>query len=98
MTGDQDEEDFMIELKREFKANVTRNMVELKSFFQEGKFEDVARIAHDIKGTAGLFALEKGGEIAMELQRAAQDKDQEKSKILIETLISYMKEADIIEA
>jgi HPt (histidine-containing phosphotransfer) domain-containing protein len=98
MGADKEEEDFMNELKREFKATVGKNMVELPSFLKEEKFEDIARIAHDIKGTAGLFALEKGVEIAKELQRAAQNKENERTKILIEELISHMKAAGIIEA
>ena len=98
MDTDKDDDDFMIELKREFKTTVSKNMLDLKSLYKEEKFEDIARIGHDIKGTAGLFALEKGREIAMELQRAAQNKENEKVKILIEQLICYMKEAGMIEA
>jgi HPt (histidine-containing phosphotransfer) domain-containing protein len=96
--GDDIDEEFMNELKREFKATVSRNMVDLRSLHQEHKFEDIARIAHDIKGTAGLFALHKGKEIATELQHQAQKKEGEKTKALIEELATYMKEAGIIEA
>jgi len=98
MGAAKEEVEFMIELKREFKTTVSRNMAELKSFLQEEKFEDIARIAHDIKGTAGLFELEKGCEIAKELQRAAQNRENEKTKTLIEEMISYMKEAGISDA
>jgi HPt (histidine-containing phosphotransfer) domain-containing protein len=96
--GDDSEEDFMNELKREFKTTVSRNMMDMQALYKEQKFEDIARIAHDIKGTAGLFDLQKGKEIATELQRQAQNKESEKTKTLIEELTSYMKEAGIIEA
>ncbi len=97
MDADKEEEDFMVELKREFKTTVRKNMRDLPSLYKEEKFEDIARIAHDLKGTAGLFELEKGVEIAKELQRAAQNKENEKTGKLMEELISYMKEADMID-
>jgi HPt (histidine-containing phosphotransfer) domain-containing protein len=96
--GDDSDEEFMDELKREFKATVSRNLVDMRSLHQERNFEDIARIAHDIKGTAGLFELQKGREIAAELQREAQKKESEKTKTLIEALAAYMNEAGIIEA
>jgi HPt (histidine-containing phosphotransfer) domain-containing protein len=98
MTADKEDEEFMSELKREFKIRVGSDMVELKSLYKEEKFEDIARIAHDIKGTAGLFALGKGGEIAMKLQQSAQNRESENTRALIDELISYMKEAGMIEA
>jgi HPt (histidine-containing phosphotransfer) domain-containing protein len=98
MNAGNEEEDFMAQLKNEFKASVSKNMQDMPSLYKEEKFEDIARIAHDIKGTAGLFELEKGAEIAKELQLAAQNKENEKTRLLIEKLTSFMKEAGIIEA
>jgi HPt (histidine-containing phosphotransfer) domain-containing protein len=97
MSNNKEEEDFMNELKREFKATVAKTMLDFKSLYKEEKFDDIAKIAHDIKGTAGLFELKKGADIAMALQQAAQNKEIEKTKILIEELIAYMKEAGIID-
>jgi len=96
--GEDREEDFMNELKREFKTTVSRNMKDMPSLYKEQKFEDIARIAHDIKGTAGLFAMEKGGEIAMRLQRAAEGKESGAVATLIEELISYMREAGMLDS
>ena len=88
--------DFMEELKREFKETIARNILEFQSLYNEEKFADIAQIAHDIKGTAGVFELLKGSEIAATLQRSAQAQEVEKIKSLIEELSAYMKETGII--
>jgi HPt (histidine-containing phosphotransfer) domain-containing protein len=91
-----EEADFMEELKREFKETIAKNILEFQALCKEEKFEDIAKIAHDIKGTAGVFELKKGSEIAAKLQQSAQDKHIELTKSLIEELTVYMKEAGII--
>ena len=93
-----EEADFMEELRREFKETIAKNILELQALLKEGKFADIAKIAHDIKGTAGVFELKKGSEIAAALQQSAQEKEVEKTKSLIEELIAYMKEAGIVDS
>jgi HPt (histidine-containing phosphotransfer) domain-containing protein len=92
-----EETDFMEGLKKEFKVSTAKNLIELQSLYKDKNFADIARIAHDIKGTAGVFELNKGSEIAAALQKSAQDKEAEKTKSLIEELIAYMKETGIID-
>jgi len=95
--GTDEDADFMEELKREFKDTIAKNIVEFHALYKEAKFSDIARIAHDIKGTAAVFELKKGSEIAAELQRSAQDEEVEKTKSLIEELIAYMEASGIVE-
>jgi HPt (histidine-containing phosphotransfer) domain-containing protein len=92
-----EEADFMEELRMEFKETIAKNILEFHSLFKEDKFADIAKIAHDIKGTAGVFELKKGSEIAAKLQQSAQDKEVEKTKSLIAELIAYMKETGIVD-
>jgi HPt (histidine-containing phosphotransfer) domain-containing protein len=92
-----EEDAFMAELKQEFKAATKKNMLEFQSLYKEEKFADIARIAHDIKGNAGLFELMRGSEIAAELQQTAQAREAEKTGTLIEELAAYMKAAGIID-
>jgi HPt (histidine-containing phosphotransfer) domain-containing protein len=92
-----EEADFMEELKKGFKETIAKNILEFQALYKEAKFADIARIAHDIKGTAGVFELKKGAEIAAALQQSAQAEDVEKIKSLLEELIAYMKENDIID-
>lgn len=87
---------FMDELKLEFMETVTKNLKEMSELFQENKFEEIARIAHDIKGTSGIFGLDEGTEIAKLLQYAAQDEKAEETKELLEKLTDYMRKNGII--
>jgi len=86
------DEIFMDELRLEFMETVTRNLIELEVLFEENKFEEIGRIAHDIKGTSGIFGLDQGTDIAKELQFAARDENREKTRDLIDRLNKYIKE------
>jgi len=88
---------FMDELKQEFMETVALNLKEMAKLYQEKKFDDIARIAHDIKGTSGIFGLDQGTEIAKQLQYAAQDKKAKETQELLNKLKEYMKENRIID-
>jgi len=89
---------FMEELKQEFMETIALNIAEMSELFKEGKFDEIAKIAHDIKGTSGIFGLDKGTEIAKDLQYSAQDKEVEKTKLLIDQLAEYMKNSGILKS
>jgi HPt (histidine-containing phosphotransfer) domain-containing protein len=91
------DEIFMDELKQEFKETVAANLQEMSASFREKNFAEIARVAHDIKGTSGIFGLDEGTEIAKQLQYAAQDKKAEAVEALLNQLTVYMKENGIIE-
>lgn len=93
---DSDQE-FMEELKQEFKETIVINLKEMDKLFNANGFDEIAKIAHDIKGTSGIFGLEEGTEIAKLLQSAAQEHDAEKTKELLEQLNQYMKESGLID-
>lgn len=90
------DEIFMEELKQEFMESVGGNLEEMATLLKGNKFEEIAKIAHDIKGTAGIFGLDEGTDIAKELQLAAQEEQAERSGELIQQLTRYMKENGII--
>lgn len=90
------DEIFMEELREEFKESVANYLVELPALYAEGKFEEISRIAHDIKGTSGVFGYDEGTEIAKELQYAAQDKNAEETKRLLNQLADYMKASGVV--
>lgn len=87
---------FMEELKQEFMESVSRNVVELKRLYAEKNLGEIEKIAHDIKGTSGIFGLDEGTEIARELHAAAKKRELEKTGVLMEKLIAYMKENGIV--
>jgi len=95
MSDMNDDELFMEELRQEFIESVSQNLKDLLSLVQDGKMEEIRRIAHDIKGMAGTFGMEGGSDIAKDLQIAADNKEADKVKTLIDQLVSYMKENGI---
>lgn len=90
------EQIFMEELKQEFMESVSRNMTELKRLYSDNNMEEIRKIAHDIKGTSGIFGLDEGTEIARQLHQAAKSGETAKTGELISKLISYMRSNDII--
>lgn len=87
---------FMEDLKKEFMETVAQNLIDMKIWFAENKFEDIERVSHDIKGTSGIFGLDEGTEIARELHIAARERHIEKVKELIDKLAAYMKANGIV--
>ena len=94
--GTDDDEVFMEELKQQFRENVAENSTKLESLLKENKFADIATIAHDIKGTAGLFGFDEGADIAKKLQLAAQNEDVDQTRALMGELTGYMKKMDVV--
>ncbi|MCP5048643.1 MAG: Hpt domain-containing protein [bacterium] len=91
------DEIFMEELKQEFKESIRKYLVDLPDLFGESNFEEIARIAHDIKGTAGVFGYDEGTELGKDLQHAAQDKDEGQTGELIARLAEYMKKNVLVD-
>ncbi len=88
---------FMEELKQEFKEAVVNHLNELPLLFQQNKMQEIAKIAHDIKGTAGVFGYDEGTDIAKDLQYSAQENDRTKTEALIAKLAQYMKDNDVVQ-
>lgn len=97
---------FMEELKLEFMDTVAANLKEMSELYQQNNFTRIAEIAHDIKGTSGIFDLDEGTEIADKLVQAAKEaardedaaqvKKAEETKKLLEQLTDYMRKNGII--
>jgi HPt (histidine-containing phosphotransfer) domain-containing protein len=81
----------MEDLKKEFLESVSTKLADMTRLFDENDYAEIARIAHDIKGTAGVFGMDEGTEIAKKLQYTAQAEKSEETKDLIGKLTEYMK-------
>lgn len=90
------EDELMEELKNEFLESISECLVDLQLLIKEKKFDEIAKLAHDIKGTAGVFGLHEGSEIADKLQNSSKVKDLDNSKALIDSLVDYMKKNGVI--
>ncbi len=87
---------FMEELKQEFMETISQNLADLRQLFADDNLEEIEKIAHDIKGTSGIFGLDEGTEIARQLHAAAKRREVEKTGGLIDKLTQYMKENEIV--
>ena len=83
---------FLDNLKTEFKITVKDNVSKLTEFFESGNYSELRRVAHDIKGVAGIFGFNRGTELAADLQKLADNGDKIKIRNLLTELIGYLNE------
>ena len=81
---------FLDKLKTEFERSVKESVSGLQKTGETGSYKDIRRIAHDIKGIAGVFGFDKGAEIASELLRSIDSNDKKDIFRLKEELIDYL--------
>ena len=90
--GKTTDEIFMEDLKKEFMESVSAKLKDMQRLLGEENYAEIARIAHDIKGTAGVFELDEGTEISKKLRCAAQEGKVEETKKLVDELTNYMRQ------
>lgn len=96
MNEKNSEEIFMEELKKEFIEKTSDNLKIMLELFENSDYIAIRRIAHDIKGTAGIFNMEKGSELGSALQDACDAKNKDNIKDLIDEMILYMKNEGVM--
>lgn len=90
------DEMFLEELKKEFTEKCVNNMNTLQELLKVKNFKQISEIAHDIKGTAGLFDYDEASEIADKLVIAARAKNEPEVTKYFNDLNQYMKKNKII--
>ncbi len=55
---------FLKKLENEFKGSVKGYIKNLREYHLAGKYMEMRKIAHDIKGIAGVFGFDRGTELA----------------------------------
>lgn len=90
---DQDSKEiFLGDLRNEFLDNLCSEIEKMRKCLSEGEFETIEEIAHDIKGTAGLFDFDGMTEVSLELQESAHNKNADVIPGLIDKLEALYKE------
>lgn len=87
---------FLEELKQEFYESAAKNMKAMEKLFFEKNFEKLSEIAHDIKGTAGLFGYDEGSKIANRIVTASKNNNKKNVEKSMAELNKYMKKNKII--
>jgi len=87
---------FLEKLKNEFKESVKGYIKELKRYEADEKYQEMRKIAHDIKGIAGVFGFNRGTELASDFLTFTASGDEVKTKETYSLLITYL-EQDVLE-
>ncbi len=75
------------EIVSEFQIELDRHLLEIRSFIHQGKWEDVARSAHWLKGAGGTVGFDEFVSPASELEQLARrSSDAEAAKRLLNRL------------
>ncbi len=90
------EEIFIEELKKEFFEKTADNLKKMLELYENNDYIAIRRIAHDIKGTSGIFNMGRGSEIGSALQDACDIEKTDNIKELIDQMILYMRSEGVI--
>lgn len=83
---------FLEKLKAEFMESVKGYVQKLKEYNAGGKYSEMGKIAHDIKGIVGVFGFNKGTELASDLLNSSDSGDKDKIQGIYSLLISYLED------
>ncbi len=90
------EEIFLEELKKEFIEKLKTDVENIRQAVAEKNHATIARIAHDIKGTIGIFGFHEGTGLALNLQLAAEEGVWPRIDASLAALMNYLVEKDIV--
>ncbi len=90
------EEIFMEELKKEFIEKTSDRLKKMLDLYENSDYIAIRKIAHDIKGTAGIFNMGRGSDIGSALQDACDINNIDKIKDLIDEMIVYMRSEGVM--
>ena len=75
-----------VELKIRYLSRRLEDIPKLRQTLDQEDFSYALKIGHQIKGNAVMFDVPQMAYIGLEMEKAAQRKDKEKVKILIEKM------------
>jgi HPt (histidine-containing phosphotransfer) domain-containing protein len=87
---------FLEELKKEFAETAARNVQEMGELLGKLDYNRLAEIAHDIKGTAGLFGYDEGSKLADKIVIAARGKKPDDVGKYLSELKIYFQKNEVI--
>jgi HPt (histidine-containing phosphotransfer) domain-containing protein len=90
------EEIFLDELKKEFIEKLKQDIDVINESLDAGNPAAIAKIAHDIKGTIGIFGYDEGTDLSLKLQLAAEDGQPVQILSTYHDLLSYLRVQKLI--
>ena len=89
---DQEIED----LVPQFMANRKMDLEHLERLLSEESFEEIARLAHKIRGTAGGYGFHELGTFATAIERLAKEKDLGQLAAVTKNMKNYVEAIEVI--
>ena len=80
----------LADLIPEFLENRRRDVEQIKRLIQEGKYEELARLGHTMKGSGGGYGFTEISEIGQAIEEAGARGDRETMRTLCERLAAYL--------
>ena len=68
----------------------------LDGALQEGDFETIRILGHDMKGCGGGYGFDGITEIGQSLEQAANDQDQTEIRKLVQELVNYLERVEVV--
>ena len=87
---------FLKKLENEFKESVKGYIEKLREYHLDGKYLEMCKIAHDIKGIAGVFGFDRGTELASDFLTYSDSGDKDKINEIYSKLVLYL-EKNVLE-
>ncbi|MBU0499465.1 MAG: PAS domain S-box protein [Gammaproteobacteria bacterium] len=85
-------EEVLREMLGQFMADLDQRQQDVEQGVAEGRFADVARIGHSLKGVAGTLGLRALQGVAADLDQAARDQNTEAAKRHLASLVRVIRE------
>ncbi|MBI2884269.1 MAG: Hpt domain-containing protein [Candidatus Methylomirabilis oxyfera] len=80
----------LADLIPEFLENRRRDVEQIKRLAQEGKYEELARLGHNLKGSGGGYGFPEISAIGKRIEEAGARSDREAMTTLCERLATYL--------
>ena len=78
-----------------FLKNRENDCHQLKELIEAGNLAGVKKIGHKVSGSSGGYGFKELGEIAKNIELAAESGDQEKASKLIESFVNYVQTIEV---
>lgn len=85
----------LMDLVPGYLERVQKNISEMRSLAQEGQYEKVRVIGHNLKGSGGGYGFEKVSEIGAQIEKAARDSQADMIVSLCDEMEGYLKNVEI---
>ncbi len=82
-----------VELKIKYLSRRMQDIERLRATLEQGDYSFAQKVGHQVKGNAMTFDVPQIAMIGFEMEKAAQIKDKEKVKILIQSMETIIQSA-----